>query len=182
MVSDTYCVVSNACSVHVPGCIISFLFNPDKPLCAYTYILICVFLFSVVSLYCRRHIASRFFPVQSATSSIRQNAIRLAAARNKNGSKMTGSGLTMLIFRTFLFNIPFHRIPYLYSLFSLSCEPVAACSHPLETVLAVRKSLFRVSVKPLSCPRRGLVVCPKRLFRNAGKALWGRWEGERVGR
>lgn len=95
---------------------------------------------------------------------------------------MVCPGLTMLISRPSFFNIPFRRILCLRDLFSLSCEPIPACSHRPETVLAVRKSLFRVSVKPLSCPRRGFTVCPKRLFRNAGKALWGRWEGERVGR
>lgn len=94
---------------------------------------------------------------------------------------MVCPGLTMLISRPSFFNIPFRRILCLRDLFSLSCEPIPACSHRPETVLAVRKSLFRVSVKPLSCPRRGFTVCPKRLFRNAGKALWGRWEGERVG-
>ena len=95
---------------------------------------------------------------------------------------MVCPGLTMLISRPSFFNIPFRRILCVRDLFSLSCEPLSACSHRPETVLAVRKSLFCVSVKPLSCPRRGFTVCPKRLFRNAGKALWGRWEGERVGR
>ena len=95
---------------------------------------------------------------------------------------MVCPGLTMLISRPSFFNIPFRRILCVRDLFSLSCEPLSACSHRPETVLAVRKSLFRVSVKPLSCPRRGFTVCPKRLFRNAGKALWGRWHGQRVGR
>ena len=43
--------------------------------------------------HCCRHLAFSFFPVQTATSSIKQNTIRLTAAQNKNGSMMTGPGL-----------------------------------------------------------------------------------------
>ena len=41
--------------------------------------------------HCRHHLAFRFFPVQPATSSIKQHAIRLTAVRNKNGSLMNAS-------------------------------------------------------------------------------------------
>ena len=43
--------------------------------------------------HCCRHLAFSFFPVQTATSSIKLNTIRLTTARNKNGSMMTSPGL-----------------------------------------------------------------------------------------
>ena len=62
-VSGAYCVVCRTGSVYAPGYIPVFLSNPYKPSYRHTYIYLCVCHSPVIPSHCRRHTATRFFPV-----------------------------------------------------------------------------------------------------------------------